>query len=66
MQNLTCVVVVVIIWWFDIQLHVPLQSVPITAKVVSLNPAHGEVYSIQYYVIKFAIDLQQIGGFFHQ
>jgi hypothetical protein len=66
MQNLTCVIVVVIIWWFDIQLHVPLQSVPITAKAVSLNPAHGEVYSIQHYVIKFVIDLRQIGGFFHQ
>ena len=34
MQNLTCVIIVMIIWWFDIQLHVPLQSVPITAKVV--------------------------------
>jgi hypothetical protein len=25
----------------------PMQSVPINTKVVSLNPAHGEVYSIQ-------------------
>ena len=25
---------------------------PITIKVVSSNPVHGEVYSIQYYVIK--------------
>ena len=24
------------------------------AKVVSLNPGHGELYSIQLYVIKFA------------
>ena len=24
-----------------------MQSVPITTKVVSSNPAHGEVYSIQ-------------------
>ena len=30
---------------FPLQLSV--QSVPITSKVVSLNPAHGEVYSIQ-------------------
>jgi len=30
-----------------------MQSAPITAKVVSLNPAHGKVYSIQHYVIKF-------------
>ena len=29
-----------------------MQSVSITTKVVSLNPAHGEVYSIQPYVIK--------------
>jgi hypothetical protein len=36
---------VVIIWWLDLQ--VPVQSVPITAKVVSSNPVHGEVYSIQ-------------------
>jgi len=36
---------------------------PITTKVVSLNPAHGEVYSIQHYVIKFISDLQQVGGF---
>jgi len=28
-----------------------MQSVPITIKVVSLNPAHGGVYSIQHYVI---------------
>ena len=32
-------------------------------KVVSLNPAHGEVYSIQHYVIKFVSDLWQVGGF---
>jgi hypothetical protein len=32
--------------WSDLQL--PVQSVPITTKVVSLNPVHGEVYSIQY------------------
>jgi len=35
-------------------------SVPITTKVVILNPAHGEVYLIlvQHYVIKFVSDLQ--------
>jgi hypothetical protein len=37
--------------------------VPITIKVVSSNPVHGEVYSIQYYVIKFVSDLRQVGGF---
>jgi hypothetical protein len=30
---------VVIVWWLDLQL--PMQSVHITTKVVSLNPAHG-------------------------
>ena len=36
----------------------PVQSVPITNKVVSSSPVHGEVYSIQHYVIKFGSDLQ--------
>ena len=41
-----------------------MQSVPITTKIVSSNPAHGEVYSIQHYVIKFIFsDLPQVGGF---
>jgi hypothetical protein len=43
-----------------------VQSVTITTKVVSLNPIHGEVYSIQHYhdyVIKFVSDFQQVCGF---
>ena len=40
-----------------------MQAVPITTKVVSSNPIHGEVYSIQLYVMKFLSDLQQVGGF---
>ena len=40
-----------------------MQSVPISTKIVSLNPAHGEVYSIQHYVIKFVSNLRQVGGF---
>jgi hypothetical protein len=40
-----------------------VQSVPITTKVVSSNPIHGKVYSIQHYVIKFASDLWQVSGF---
>ena len=40
-----------------------MQSVHITSKVVSSNPIHGEVYSIQHYVIEFVSDLQQVGGF---
>jgi hypothetical protein len=39
-----------------------VQSVPIT-KVVSLNPVHGEVYSMQHYMIKFVSDLRQVSGF---
>ena len=41
----------------------PMQSVPTTTNVVSLNSAHGEVYSIQHYMIKFVSDLQ-VSGFF--
>jgi hypothetical protein len=46
------------VWQLDLQL-----SVPITTKVVNSNPIHGEVYSIQHYVIKFVSDLRQVGGF---
>ena len=46
----------------DLQLH--MQSVPtITTKVSISNLAHGKVYSIQHYVIKFDSDLRQVGGF---
>jgi hypothetical protein len=41
-----------------------MQSVTITTKVVRSNPAHGEVYSIQHYVIKFVSDLLQVGVVF--
>jgi hypothetical protein len=53
-----------IVGYLDLQL--PVQSVPITTKVVSSNPTHdayGEVYSIQHYVIKFVSDLWQVCGF---
>ena len=43
--------------------YVPMLSVPITTKVVSLNPAHVKVYSIQHYVIKFVSDLRHVSGF---
>jgi hypothetical protein len=46
-----------------LDLQLPVQSVPITTKIVSLNPTHGDVYSIQYYVIKFVSDLCQVCGF---
>jgi hypothetical protein len=32
-------------------------------KVVSFNPAQGEMHSIQHYVIKFVSDLRQVSGF---
>jgi hypothetical protein len=56
-------VVVVIVWQLDLQL--PMQSVPtrITTKVVSPNPAHGEVYWMQHYVNKFVSDLRHNGVF---
>jgi hypothetical protein len=40
-----------------------MQSVPITINVLSLHPAHGAVYSIPDYVIKFVSDLQQVSDF---
>jgi hypothetical protein len=40
-----------------------VQSMHITTKVVSLNPIHGEGYSILHYVIKYVSDLWQIVGF---
>jgi hypothetical protein len=40
-----------------------MYLVPSTTNVASSNPAHGEVYSIQHYVIKFLSDLRQVGGF---
>jgi hypothetical protein len=40
-----------------------MQSVPITTNIVGSNPDHGEVYSIQHYVIRFVSDLSQVGGF---
>jgi hypothetical protein len=40
-----------------------MQAVHITTNVVSSNPAHGEMYSLQRYVIKFVSDLRQVGGF---
>ena len=42
----------------------PVQSVLITIAVVSCsNPAHGEVYSIHHYEIKFVSDIRPVGCF---
>ena len=61
MKQLYSMSYVVIAWQQDLQL--PVQSVPITTKVVSSNPADGKVYSMRHYVIKFVSDLRQVGGF---
>ena len=53
--------VVVNVWWLDLPL--PVQSLSITTNVVSSNPAHGEVYLIQHYGLKFVSDLQQVSDF---
>ena len=52
---------VVMVWQMDLQLHV--ESVPIATKILSSNPVHGEVYSIQHYLIKFVSDLLHITYF---
>jgi hypothetical protein len=51
---------VVVIWLWEI--HIPMQSVPITSNVLSSNLAPGEVYLIQPDVM-FVNDLQQVGGY---
>jgi len=48
---------------FKLFLQLPMQSMPITTKVVSWNSVHIAVNSIQHYVIKIVSDLQQVGGF---
>ena len=49
-------VMIMIVWLLDLEL--PVQSVPITTKVVSLN-----MYLIQHYVKRFVSDLWKVGGF---
>ena len=51
---------VVIVWELD--LLQPMQLVPITTKILSSNPPHGEMYSIQHYVIKFVSDWRQVSN----
>jgi hypothetical protein len=45
------VLMVVIVWELDLPL--PIQSVHVTIKDESSNPIHGEVYSIQNFVIVY-------------
>jgi hypothetical protein len=44
------------------QLYRACGSQPITTKVGSSSPVHGQVYSIQHYMIKFVSDLWQFCG----
>jgi hypothetical protein len=37
--------------------------VPITTKITSSNPVHGEVYLISHYVIQFVSNFRQFCGF---
>jgi hypothetical protein len=53
-------VVVLIVWWLDLQL--PIQSVPISTKIMCSNSAHYDVYLKQLYVRKFVNDLPQVGA----
>jgi hypothetical protein len=46
-----------------VELKLPMRSMSITTQSVSSYPAHGEVYLIQLYVIKFVSDVRQVGGF---
>ena len=46
------------IWLLDLQL-----SVLVTTNDLTSNTGHGEVYSIQHYLIKFVGDLLHVCGF---
>ena len=39
-----------------------MQSVPISTNVVSSDPGHGELFSIQHYVLTIVSDLLQAGS----
>ena len=53
-------VLLVMLWLLDLQL--PVQSVPITTNHMSLNPAHGKMYSIQLHMLHFFSELRQDDG----
>ena len=46
-----------------VSVQLSVKSVPFTNNVVSSNPVHGELNSLQHYVKHFVSDLQQVGGF---
>ena len=41
----------------SVQNQISYTTVHITIKVVNTNPAHGEMFSVQHYVIKLVSDL---------
>jgi hypothetical protein len=49
--NILLIVYINTVFWAIMVVIVSVKSVPITTKSVSSNPVHGEVYSIQHYVI---------------
>jgi hypothetical protein len=40
-----------------------MQLMPFTTNVLRSNPTHGDVFSIQLYLIKFVYDFGQVGDF---
>ena len=52
-----------VIVWMVVGFKLSVQSVPIITNVARSNPADGEVYTIQHYVIKFVSDLRPVGVF---
>ena len=55
-----------------VRFTLPVQSMPITTNVVSWKPVHGEVYSVQQYVISLSVTCDRsvvfsgYSGFLHQ
>ena len=55
---------VVFVWELNLQL--PVQSVPITTRVVSSTPVRGEVYLIQLKVDDKSVVFSGYSGFLQQ
>jgi hypothetical protein len=49
-----------------LDLRLPRQSVTIITEIVSSTFVHGEIYSIQNYLIKFVSDLLHASCFDHE
>ena len=52
-------------WWYGSCIYNYLYN-KCLSPIASLNPAHGEVYSIQHCVMKVVSELRRDGGFLHQ